>query len=51
MVETCEMIQIFAGRIQKEAEGKWKMAQESRNNRSELEKKLCAAEGINISIK
>jgi hypothetical protein len=45
VIETCEMIQIFAGRVQKEAEGKWKMAQETRCNRAELEKKLCAAEG------
>lgn len=45
IIETCEMVQIFAGRIQKEAEGKWKKAQESRCDRSELEKKLCAAEG------
>ena len=44
------MIQIFSGRIQKEAEGKWKMAQESRCNRAELEKKLCAAEGSHIII-
>ncbi|XP_046451625.1 structural maintenance of chromosomes protein 4-like [Daphnia pulex] len=44
VIETCEMIQIFAGRVQKEAEGKWKMAQETRCNRAELEKKLCAAE-------
>ena len=47
MVETCEMIQIYAGRIQKEAEGKWKMVQETGANRSELEKKLCTAEGMN----
>lgn len=39
------MIQIYAGRILKEAEGKWKMAQESRADRDELEKKLCATEG------
>ena len=41
------MIQIYAGRIQKEAEGKWKMVQETGANRSELEKKLCTAEGMN----
>lgn len=39
------MVQMYAGRIQKEAESKWKTAQESRNTRTELEKKLCAAEG------
>nr|CAH0100292.1 unnamed protein product [Daphnia galeata] len=44
VIETCEMIQIYAGRIQKEAEGKWKKALESRCDRAELEKKLCVAE-------
>lgn len=50
IVETCEMVQIQAGRIQKEADGKWKTALESRSNRMELEKKLCAAEGKWIVI-
>lgn len=39
------MIQIYASRIQKEAEGKWKIAQESRANQNVLEKKLCVTEG------
>jgi hypothetical protein len=45
------MIQIYAGRIQKEAEGKWKKALESRCDRAELEKKLCVAEGLKIMYK
>ncbi|KAI9554461.1 hypothetical protein GHT06_019734 [Daphnia sinensis] len=44
LIETCEMIQVYASRIQKEAEGKWKIARESRANQNELEKKLCATE-------
>ncbi|XP_045030084.1 centrosomal protein of 63 kDa [Daphnia magna] len=44
LIETCEMIQIYASRIQKEAEGKWKIAQESRANQNVLEKKLCVTE-------
>ena len=51
VIETCEMIQIYAGRIQKEAEGKWKKALESRCDRAELEKKLCVAEGLKIMYK
>ncbi len=44
------MIQIYAGRIQKEAESNWKTVQESRNIRAELEKKICATKGDIIVI-
>lgn len=44
------MIQLYADRIQKEANGKWKTALESRSNRAELEKKLCTAQGKNSII-
>lgn len=44
LAETCEMVQIHVARILKEAEEKWKTAQELRVNRAQLEKMLITAQ-------
>lgn len=46
IVETCEVTQSYAGRALKEAEEKWRMAQEMNASKAELEQKLCSAEGL-----
>lgn len=46
LVEACESIQIHVARIQKEAEEKWKSAQDMLLNRNELENSLLNYQGV-----
>ena len=45
IVETYEMIQNYASRLEKEAEDKGKLAQQLRVKCTEMEKQFCATEG------
>jgi hypothetical protein len=45
IVETYEMIQNYASRLEKEAEDKGKLAQQLHVKCTEIEKQFCASEG------